>query len=94
MKIWYLVHDNEVSCLDPEVWAQESLIALEANCVAANVVYRDFSNEIMSEGHICNTRIPATFFAQRKTDADEVTIQDVEYVNVPIPLNQHLHTSS
>lgn len=93
MKVWYTVYDNDVDAFVPEVWAQEALIALEANCVAANLVYRNFENLVADFGDIVNTRIPASFFAQRKGPNDDVTVQNVNVVNVPVPLNQHLHTS-
>jgi hypothetical protein len=77
----------------PEVWAQEGLMLLENNMVAANLVHRDFENQIANFGDIVNTRLPANFVGKRKTDADSVTVQDAVVTNVPVPLNQHLHVS-
>ncbi|MEX0827859.1 MAG: hypothetical protein WD005_02800, partial [Haliea sp.] len=52
-----------VACFDndafvPEVWAQEGLAILEENMVAANLVHRDFENQIASFGDVVNTRRP------------------------------------
>jgi len=77
----------------PEIWAQEGLMLLENNMVAANLVHRDFENQIANFGDIVNTRLPANFVGKRKTDADSVTVQDAIVTNVPVPLNQHLHVS-
>ena len=77
----------------PEVWAEESLMILEANMLAANLVHRDFSNEIAQFGDTVNTRIPSEFTAERKTDGDDVTVQNAVATNIPVVLNQHIHTS-
>jgi len=92
-KVWLTVFDNDNDALIPEVWAQEALMILEANMVAANLVYRDFENEIASFGDTVNAHRPNSFVAKRKTDADEVTVQDAQATNVPVKLNQHLHVS-
>jgi len=77
----------------PEVWAQESLMVLEENMVMANLVHRDFENEIASEGDVVNTRRPGEFEMKRKTAADEITVQDASATKVQVKLDQHLHTS-
>lgn len=77
----------------PEMWAQEALMVLEANMVAANLVYRDYSNQIAQFGDTVNARRPGTFNAKRKVDGDTVTVQAATATNVPVVLNQHLHTS-
>lgn len=85
----YYTNDNDA--LVPELWAQESLYILEQNMVAAGLVHTDFKNEIQEYGDVVNTRRPSRHTATRKTDADDVTIQDVSLTNVPITLNQHPH---
>ena len=92
-KAWLAVFANDNDALIPEVWAQEALMVLEANMVASSLVYRDFENEIASFGDTVNAHRPNTFVAKRKTDADEVTVQDAQATNVPVKLNQHLHVS-
>ena len=92
-KRWLSVFENDNDALIPEVWAQESLMILEANMVAANLVYRDFENEIAAYGDVVNAHRPAEFVAKRKTDADSVVVQDASSANVPVKLNQHLHVS-
>jgi hypothetical protein len=90
---WKTVFANDLDAFIPEVWAQESLMILENNMVAANLVHRDFEDEIAQYGDVVNTRQPATFTGQRKVDTDNVTVQDATATNVPVKLNQHLHTS-
>jgi hypothetical protein len=92
-KPWLIVSANSNDAFVPEIWAQESLMVLEANLVAANLVHRDFEDEIARAGDIVNTRRPAAFTAKRKVDGDAVTTQDATATNVAVPLDQHLHTT-
>ncbi len=91
--IWRAVRDNSLDAFVPEVWAAESLDILTANTVMTNLVHRDFSDEIKNFGEVVNTRRPAEFEMERKTDADSVTIQDANATNVPVTLNMHPHVS-
>lgn len=87
------VFANDSDAYIPEIWAQEGLMILENNMVAGNLVHRDFSDEIQMFGDVVNTRRPNDFVGKRKTDADNVTIQDAIATNVAVPLDQHIHTS-
>ncbi len=87
----YYANDN--SAFVPQLWANEGLAILEETMVLGNLVYRDFDNVIAKYGDVVNTRKPRTFTAYRKTDADSVTIQDATSDNIPVPLDQHIHTS-
>ena len=91
--VWLPVFENDLDAFIPELWAQEGLLLLENNMVAGNLVHRSFENQVANFGDIVNTRLPATFVGKRKTDVDEVTIQDATVTNVAVPLNQHLHTT-
>ena len=84
---------NDTAAYNPEIWAQESLMILRNNMVAAQLVHQDFSTEIAEFGDIVNTRRPNDFSAKRKTATDNVTIQDAIATNVVVPLDQHVHTS-
>ena len=95
-RIWTPAYDptgNDNDAYIPEVWAQESLMILENNMVAANLVHRDFEDEIADYGDVVNTRRPNTFTAVRKNDDDNVTNQAATATNVRVPLNQWFHTS-
>lgn len=87
------VFANSVDAFIPELWSRESLAILEENMTVANLVHRDFENDLKSYGETVNTRRPGEFTAVRKTNADDVTVQDVSATNVPVTLNQHVHTS-
>lgn len=89
-KPWY---ENDNVAFIPQLWANEGLAILEETMVLGNLVYRDFENVIAKYGDVVNTRKPRTFTAYRKTDSDPVTIQNAISDNIPVPLNQHLHTS-
>lgn len=84
---------NQLTAFVPEFWAREGLMVLVEELVAANLVYRDFENEIANFGDTVNTRLPGNFVAKRKTDIDDVTIQDAIATNVAVVLNQHIHVS-
>lgn len=87
-------HDNVgIDNLIPELWAQEALVMLEENMVAANMVYRDYDSQIASFGDVVNAHRPSTFNAKRKGVNDDVTVQNAEVIGIPVTLNQHLHTS-
>ena len=84
---------NGNDALIPEVWSREALMTLMSNTVMAQLVHRDFSNNVASEGDVVNTSRPADFSGKRKTDADNVTDQDAVSPNIPVPLDQHFHVS-
>jgi len=85
--------DNDLDALVPEHWAQESLAILEENMVVGMLVHRDFENEIASFGDTVNTRKPGEFKGKRKGVNDDVTVQDATSTNIPVKLDQHVHTS-
>jgi hypothetical protein len=84
---------NDNDALIPELWAREALAKLRGNLVMGALVNRDYSSEVKNFGDVVNTHRPADFSALRKTDADAVTDQDAESPNIPVPLDQHFHTS-
>ena len=87
----YFANDN--AAFIPQLWANEGLAILEETMVLGNLVYRDFENVIAKYGDVVNTRKPRTFTAYRKVDSDPVTVQNAISDNIPVPLDQHLHTS-
>lgn len=87
------VTNSENDPFIPETWANESIAILVENLVAANLVHRDFENLIARFGDVINTRKPAEFTANRKTDYEDVTIQTPEATNVQVKLDQHYHVS-
>ena len=93
----FVAFDNDFDTNDrawvPEVWAAESLAVLEENMVIGRLVHTDFSDEIAKFGDTVNTRKPGEFTAMRKGVNDDVTIQAATAENVPVVLNQHVHTS-
>lgn len=92
---YYVPRYNNVGIdnLIPELWANEALAMLEENMVMANLVYRDYENQIASFGDTVNAHRPSTFSAKRKGVNDDITVQAATVIGVPVVLNQHLHTS-
>jgi len=93
MKSFRPVYDNTLDALVPEFWANEGISLLVENMVGAGLVYRDYENVVADMGDTVNSRLPASFSAKRKGANDNITIQDASVTNVPVVLNQHIHTS-
>ena len=87
------VGNDYPSAFIPQLWANESIAILEENMVMGNLVHRDFENVIASYGDTVNTRKPGEFVSVRKGPNDQVTVQSNTATNVPVVLNQQLHTS-
>ena len=81
------------SAFIPEQWANEGLAILEENMVIANLVHRDFENEIKDYGDVVNTRRPGTFRISRKKDGTTLVQQDASATPVRVPLNQWFYNS-
>ena len=86
-------YENNLDAYVPELWAQEGLAILEENMVMANLVHRDFENEIAKFGDVVNTRKPGEFKIRRKTDGTTLTQQDATAQNVPVALDQWFYSS-
>ena len=61
--------------------------------VMGALVNRDYSDMVADFGEVVNTSRPADFVGKRKTDADNVTVQDAVSPNIPVPLDQHIHVT-
>jgi hypothetical protein len=77
----------------PELWAAEGLAILQENMVIANLVHRDFENEIRQFGDVVNTRRPGNFQIRRKQDGTALANQAANATNVRVPLDQWFYTS-
>lgn len=84
---------NDNDAFIPEHWAQEGLAILEENMVVANLVHRDFEDEVKDFGDVVNTRRPGTFRISRKRDGTTLAQQDASATNVQVPLDQWFYTS-
>lgn len=85
--------DNDNSAFIPEIWAQEGLVILEENMVAANLVHRDFEDEIRNFGDVVNTRRPGDMKVSRKVDGSTLVQEDAKSTNVRVPLDQWFYKS-
>lgn len=86
-------YENQLDAFIPELWAQEGLVMLEENMVMANMVHRDFEDEIAKFGDVVNTRRPGEFKIRRKRDGVNIVQQDAVATNVQVPLDQWLYSS-
>ena len=85
--------ENNLDAYIPELWAQEGLMILEENMVMANLVHRDFENDVAKFGDVVNTRKPGEFKIRRKTDGTTLSQQDATATNVAVPLDQWFYSS-
>ena len=85
---------NDNDAFVPEHWAMEGLMQLQEEMVVANLVHRDFENQIANFGDTVNTRRPGEFKIRRKTDATTtLDKQDASATNVAVVLNQWFYNS-
>lgn len=89
----FVCYANDNSAFIPAIWSQMGLAILEENMVMANLVHRDFENDVKDYGDTVNTRRPGTFGIRRKTDATTLTQQDANATNVQVKLDQWFYTS-
>lgn len=93
LKFSYIPYANDLESTIPEFWAMEALALLWENMVAARLVHTDFKDELADYGDTVNVPRPAKFTMERKTETDDVTVQDATVTNIPVVMNQHLHVS-
>jgi hypothetical protein len=75
----------------PEIWARESLLLLQASNVVANLVHRDFEDEVAQQGDVVHTRTPQMFTANPLTNNTQMTIQAPKAEDLTVALNKHQH---
>jgi hypothetical protein len=86
-------YENDLAAFIPQLWAQEGLQMLEGNLVMANMVHRDFEDQIAKFGDVVNTRRPGEFKIRRKKDGTTLVQQDAKATNVQVPLDQWFYSS-
>jgi len=84
---------NDNDAFIPEIWGQMGLVILEENMVAANLVHRDFENDIKDFGDVVNTRRPGDSRIRRKVDGVNLAQQSATATNVRVPLDQWFYNS-
>jgi len=89
----FRAYANNLNAWVPEWWARESVVILHENFVMAGLVHRDFEELFQKGGDVVNTRKPAEFVALNKATGQNVTVQDASATNIPVPLDQHVHTA-
>ena len=72
--------------LTPEIVAKEALMVLTGNLVMADLVHRDYSDELVSVGDTVSIRKPAKFVAKNFTGTAEA--QDITEGSVSVKLDR------
>lgn len=86
-------YGNDNAAFIPSVWSAMGLAILEETMVMANLVHRDFEDDIKDFGDTVKTRRPGTFGIRRKTDSTTLSQQDANATNVDVKLDQWFYTS-
>lgn len=86
-------HANNNDAFIPELWSMYTVAILEKHMVMGKLCFRDFENEVKQFGDTVNTRKPAPFTVDRKTDADDIVPQDATATNIAVLLNMHTFVS-
>ena len=77
----------------PEIWARESLMLLQASNVVANLVHRDFDDEVAQVGDVVHTRDPQMFTSNSLSNNSAMTIQSATAEDLTVTLNKHQHVA-
>lgn len=85
--------DQNLDVLNPEVWAQESLLVLEENTVMLPLVSQQYSTELKEEGDQVNAFRPVANEPRRKDVNDEIVVDAITVEKVPVKLNFHVYNS-
>lgn len=83
----------EVDVAIPEFWSATALGALKANTVMAQLVRRDFDNEIATQGDTVNVIRRGALSVNAKAANTNVTLQNPANTNIPIVLDTHNEVS-
>lgn len=77
--------------ITPSLVAKEALMQLDANCVFAGLVHRDYEQEFKKAGDSVTIRKPATFEAKEFSSA--IDVQEATEGSTTVVLDHHLDTS-
>lgn len=83
----------EVDVAIPEFWSATALGALKANTVMAQLVRRDFDNEVAVRGDTVNVIRRGQLSVNSKAANTNVTLQNPTNTNIPIVLDVHNEVS-
>lgn len=83
----------EVDVAIPEFWSATALGALKANTVMAQLVRRDFDNELATHGDTVNVTRRGALVVNDKAANVGVTLQTPSNTSTPIVLDQHKEVS-
>lgn len=82
-------YNNDFSALNPTIWAQEAIVQLLPNMVLANLIARDFDNQVAKFGDVVNAFVPGTFEMNTKGAlCENVVVQDATGSTLQVPLDQ------
>lgn len=80
---------NDLTPHHPVMVAQEALGVLRSNAVLGGLVYRDFENEVKTQGDTVQVPIIGAMTANNKAIGSEYTKQDATSTKVDVVLNKH-----
>jgi hypothetical protein len=84
---------TEAAAFIPEIWAATALGRLKARTVMAQLVNRNFENEVARFGDIVNVPVRGTLAVNNKAANTVVTLQTPSATTLPLTLNKHKEVS-
>lgn len=84
---------TEAATAIPEIVAAMALGALKANTVLAQVVNRDYDNDVAEYGDIVNVQLRGALSANDKAENTVITLQVPSTTALPVALNKHKEVS-
>jgi hypothetical protein len=83
------MYANDLSVLNPTLWANEAITRLLPGMVLGNLINRDFDNIPTKFGDLVNIFIPGNFsFVRKGALCENVTIQDITGAAIQVPMDQ------
>lgn len=84
---------DAVQAAIPNFWANLALGALKANTVMANLVNRDYDNQVATKGDVVNIIKRGNLVANDKASGKQIQLQTPENSKLPVTLNKHKEVS-
>jgi hypothetical protein len=84
---------TQVSSAIPTIVAAKTLGRLKANLVLANIINRDYDNEVAVNGQTVNVQVRGALSVNDKAANTVVTLQTPSTSSLPVTLNKHKEVS-
>lgn len=84
---------TQVDVAIPEFWANVAIGALKANTVMANLVNKDYSDQVATRGDVVNVIQRGALSVNDKAAGKQITLQTPSNTKIPVTLDKHKEIS-